>query len=247
MAYTKDQVAATMDHATLKPNMTDEQIRENAKMCADNKVKSLCVRPSDAPLAAKELQGTDTIVSMVVGFPHGANMPETKALETKLGLEAGVKEFDMVMNIGKLISGDYEWVKRDIEAVVAEAKKDPEAIVKVIFETCYLTDDQIKKACEIVLETDADFVKTSTGFGEDDKQDKSSNPHVVGIMMEMVKGKKLVKPSGGIRDWKTATMFLDMGVDRLGVGSAKQILAGSPEGCGCNCACGGEKKDDGGY
>jgi len=229
--YTKEQVSATIDHATLKPSMTDQDIIDNAKMCAENKVASMCVRPSDVPLAVKELEGTGVDVSMVVGFPHGSNMPEVKALETKLAVEAGVKELDMVLNVGKLITGDYDWVKRDIEAVVTEAKKKG-ALVKVIFETCFLTDEQVVKACKISEEAGADYVKTSTGFGEDDVRSKSATPEVIDLMMKTVGETMGVKASGGVRDWKTAVGYLDQGCKRLGVGSTVNVLAGPDETAG---------------
>ena len=163
--WTKAQVAATLDHAALKPTMTDEDIKVECALGAKHKVASVCVRPSDAPLAAKELEGTGVPVCVVIGFPHGSNRPEVKGLEAKLAIEDGAKELDMVMNIGKFLSGDYDWVKRDIEAVVAEAKKADGVLVKVILETCFLTLEQTAKACEISKEAGADFVKTSTGFG----------------------------------------------------------------------------------
>ncbi len=223
--YTKEQVAATIDHATLKPNMVDQDIVDNAKMCAENKVATMCVRPSDVPVAVKELAGSGVDVSMVVGFPHGSNLPEVKALEAKLAVEAGVKELDMVMNVGKFLSGDFDWVKRDIAGVVAEAKKQG-ALVKVIFETCYLDNDEVVKACKIAEEAGADYVKTSTGFGEDDKHSKSATPEVIDIMVKTVGKTMGVKASGGVRVWETAVGYLDQGCKRLGVGSTIQVLAG---------------------
>ncbi len=208
--YTKEQVAATIDHATLKQSMTDQDILDNAKMCAENKVATMCVRPSDVPVAIKALEGTGVDLSMVVGFPHGSNLPEVKALETKLAVEAGVKELDMVMNVGKLRSGDYAWVKRDIEAVVTEAKKKG-ALVKVILETCFLDDDEVVKACQIAEAAGADYVKTSTGFGEDDKRSKSATPEVIDIMIKTVGQTMSVKASGGVRDCTTAVGYLDQG------------------------------------
>lgn len=239
--YTVEQVAATLDHATLKPNMTDAEIESNAAMCAAHKVASMCVRPSDVPLAVERLAGTGVDVSMVVGFPHGSNMPEVKALEARLAVEAGARELDMVMNIGKFLSGDYDWVRRDIEAVVAQAKPRG-VIVKVIFETCYLEDDQIARACEIAYEAGADFVKSSTGFGADDKQSKSATPHVIDIMIRTVGDRMKVKASGGVRTWETAVAYLRQGCDRLGVASTEQILEKPAESdCGCGCSGGGEK------
>ena len=224
---TKEFVAKSMDHAVLKPAMTDEDVRLNAAMCIEKGVGDLCVRPSDAALAVELLKESDTTVAVVVGFPHGANRSEVKALEAKLAIEDGADELDMVMNIGKFLSGDYEYVQRDIEAVVAEAK-GKDVLVKVILATCLLTLEQVAKACEIAIAAGADFVKTSTGFNGE-----GATVEAVEVMLKTCDGRAKVKPSGGIRDWDRAVMFLKMGVHRLGVGSAAQILDGAaPEGDG---------------
>ncbi len=226
--YTKEQVAATMDHATLKQTMTDQDIIDNAKMCAENKVASMCVRPTDVASAVKELEGSGVPVAIVVGFPHGSNKSEVKALEAKLGIEEGAKEIDMVMNVGKFLSGEYDFVQKDIEAVVAEAKPKG-VLVKVILETCFLDDDEVVKACKIAEAAGADFVKTSTGFGEDDKRSKSATPEVIDIMMKTVGETMKVKASGGVRVWETAVGYLDQGCTRLGVASTVQVLSGAPD------------------
>jgi len=220
--FTKEQIAKMMDHAVLKPAMTDDDIRRNAKMCVERGVGDLCVRPSDTKLAAELVKGTGTTVAVVVGFPHGTSRPEVKALEARLAIEDGADELDMVMNIGKFLSGDYDWVLRDIQAVVAEAK--PKGIVvKVIQESCLLTLEQVAKACELSIQAGADFVKTSTGFNGD-----GATVEQVEVMLRTCKGRAKVKPSGGIRDWARAVLFAGMGVDRLGVGSADNILDGAP-------------------
>ena len=219
---TKASVAKMMDHAVLKPAMTDDDIRKNAAMCAARGIGDLCVRPTDAALAAALLEEAGTTVAVVVGFPHGASRSEVKALEAKLAIEDGADELDMVMNIGKFLSGEYEYVKRDIAAVVAEAKPKG-VLVKVILETALLTLEQVAKACELAIEAGADFVKTSTGFNGD-----GATPEAVEVMLKTCAGRAKVKPSGGIRDWDTALRFVRMGADRLGVGSADKILDGAP-------------------
>jgi deoxyribose-phosphate aldolase len=211
-----------MDHAVLKPSMTDEDIRRAAAMCKARGIGNLCVRPSDAALASRLLKGSATTLSVVVGFPHGAHRTETKALEARLAIEDGAHELDMVMNIGKLLSGDYDFVTRDIAAVVAVAKPKG-VLVKVIQESCLLTLEQVAKACELALAAGADFVKTSTGFNGD-----GATVEEVEVMLRTCKGRAKVKPSGGIRDWAKAVQFLKMGVDRLGVGGADKILDGAP-------------------
>ena len=222
--WTRKQIAKTIDHAALKPFMTDEDIIAACELGKRFGVASVCVRPSDVALAARELAGSDVAPSAVIGFPHGAHRPETKALEARLAIEDGARELDMVMNIGKFLSGDYEWVQRDIEAVVAEARRHEGIIVKVILETCYLSSQRIAKACEIAKAAGADFVKTSTGFG-----DGPATPEAIEMMQQAVGDSMGIKPSGGIRSYETACQYLDMGVQRLGVGSTEAVLNGAPE------------------
>ena len=222
MKFTKEMIGRMMDHAVRKPNCTDEDIRKNAEACRAHGIGNLCVRPTDVAYAKELLQGSPVTVACVVGFPHGASRSETKALETRLAIEDGADEIDMVMNVGKLLSGDLDCVKNDIAAVVAVAKPK-QVVVKVILETCLLTPGQIAQACELAIAAGADFVKTSTGFNGD-----GASVEAVKIMLDTVKGRARVKPSGGIRDWSRAVMFAEMGVHRLGVGSGPQILDGAP-------------------
>lgn len=222
---TKESVAKIMDHAVLKPAMTDDDIRRNAALCAARGVGNLCVRPTDTALVATLLKDSGTTVAVVVGFPHGANRSEVKALEARLAIEDGADELDMVMNIGKFLSGDDDYVRRDIAAVVAEAKPHG-VLVKVILETALLTLDQVARACELAIQAGADFVKTSTGFNGE-----GATPEAVGVMLERCAGRAKVKPSGGIRDWETAVRYVRMGADRLGVSASDKILDGAPEGC----------------
>lgn len=219
--YTKEHVAKLMDHAVLKPFATDEDIRKNAAMCIKRGVGSLCVRPSDVKLAAQLLKGSSCKPSVVIGFPHGAALPETKAFEAQKAIEDGALELDMVWNIGKFKSGDLAWVKRDIEAVVAVAKPR-KVLVKVIFETCWLNAEETAQACKIAEAAGADFVKTSTGFG-----DGPATPEAIKVMVATVGKTMGVKASGGVRTWETACAYLDQGCTRLGVASAEAILDGA--------------------
>jgi len=220
--YTRQQLASVIDHAVLKPIQTDKDILDNCKMCDENGVFSLCVRPSDVRLAAYTLRGSKTRVSMVVGFPHGASTPATKAAEARQGILDGAVELDMVWNIGKFLSGDLAWARRDIEAVVAEARQFKGIKVKVILETCWLNDDQLVQACQIAQAAGADFVKTSTGFGEG-----PANPHVIDIMIKTVGRTMGVKASAGIRTYEVAAGYLDQGCTRLGVASTIAVLDGA--------------------
>jgi len=221
--YNKEQIAKTIDHAALKPFFTDQGIIENARNCARWQVASFCVRPTDVPLAVKELQGSGVPAAAVVGFPYGSNRPEVKTMEAKLAIEDGAEELDMVMNVGKFLSGDYEFVQRDIEAVVAEAKKE-NILVKVILEICYLSEEQIAKACKIAEAAGADFVKTSTGFG-----DGPATPEAIDIMMKTVGRTMGVKAAGGVRSYETAVAYLEQGCKRLGASSTQAILDGASE------------------
>jgi deoxyribose-phosphate aldolase len=217
-AITKESVAKMMDHAVLKPAMTDDDIRRNAALCAARGIGNLCVRPADVALAAALLKDSNTTVAAVVGFPHGANRSEVKALEARLAIGDGADELDMVMNIGKFLSGDADYVRSDIAAVVAEAK--PHGVpVKVILETALLTLEQVARACELAIQSGADFVKTSTGFNGE-----GATPEAVEVMLRYCAGRAKVKASGGIRDWETAVRYVRMGVDRLGVSASDKIL-----------------------
>ncbi len=218
--YTREEVAKVIDHAVLKPTATDDDVRTNAQMCIKRSVGDLCVRPTDVTLAVEQLADSATTVAMVVGFPHGSNRSEVKALEAKLAIEDGADELDMVMNIGKFLSGDHEFVQQDIEAVVAVAKPK-NVTLKVILETCYLTPEQIEKACKLAQAAGADFVKTSTGFGT-----SGASPEAIEIMVRTVGDTMEIKASGGIRSWQDAVSYLDQGATRLGVGSTEAVLDG---------------------
>lgn len=220
--WDKTKVAATMDHAALKQALTDSDIVAACELGKKYGVATVCIRPTDVPTARRELAGSPVGVAVVVGFPNGHHRPEVKALEAKLAIEDGAEEIDMVMNIGRFLSGDYDLVKRDIMAVVAEAK--PKGVpVKVIFEICYLTEEQIARACEIARDAGADYVKTSTGFA-----DGTATPEAVGIMLKTVGSTMKVKASGGIRTWEAAVSYLEQGCTRLGVSSTEAILTGAP-------------------
>jgi deoxyribose-phosphate aldolase len=203
--------------------MTVADIEKHAAMCIREKVASLCVRPCDVALAAQLLKGSGVSVSCVLSFPHGADTTETKAFQAKQAIAGGVDEIDMVMNIGRFLSGDDAYVVRDIRAVV-EVAHAAGVKVKVIQESGFLTLEQVAKACELSYQAGADFVKTSTGFGPG-----SATPEIIDVMIRTVGGKMQVKPSGGIRNWETAVGYLRQGVDRLGVGSTEAVLAGSEQ------------------
>src|SRR5665811_1085618 len=146
--YTKEQVAKTIDHAVLKQEMTDADLKANAEMCIKNNVFSMCVKPCDISAAKELLKNSDVKVSCVLSFPHGADATPVKAFQAKQAVKDGTDEIDMVMNIGKFLSGDFEYVVNDIKAVVEVAHKSG-ILVKVIQESGFLTLDQVAKACEL--------------------------------------------------------------------------------------------------
>lgn len=218
--YTKEYVAGKIDHAVLKPDYTESDLKKHAEMCIKYGIFSMCVKPCDIKAAKELLSGTGVKVSCVLSFPHGADTTEVKAFQAKRAIEDGTDEIDMVMNIGKFMSGNYEYVINDIKAVVDVAHKH-NVIVKVIQESGYLTLEQVAKACELSLEAGADFVKTSTGFGPG-----SATPEIIDVMIKTVGDKICVKPSGGIRTWVTAVNYLKQGADRLGIGASQDVLEG---------------------
>ena len=218
--YSRQEVAARIDHAVLKPDQTDQDLKDNAEMCIENGVFSMCVKPCDVKQASGLLKGSDVKVSCVLSFPHGADSSAVKALQAEQAIADGTTEIDMVMNIGRFLSGDYDYVRKDIEAVVTVAHAN-NIIVKVIQESGFLSPEQVEKACLISLEAGADFVKTSTGFGPG-----SATPEVIDIMIKTVGDKMMVKPSGGIRTWDAAVAYLEQGADRLGIGSTLAVLDG---------------------
>lgn len=216
------KISRYFDSAVLKPNMTEQEVRDAIQQSIDCDSYSVCVRPCDIDLAVEMCRGTNTVVSCVLDFPHGDSTPEGKAALAELYAAKGVAEIDMVMNYGYARSGKWEEVKRGIEGVVKAAGKQNVG-VKVIFETCELTTEEIKKATEICIEAGADFVKTSTGFAA-----SGASIEAVQAMLDAAQGRIKVKASGGIRNYETAKHYVDMGVERLGIGfgAAKAISDG---------------------
>lgn len=220
MSYTLQDVASTIDHAVLKPNQTESDLRADAAMCLKYGVASMCVRPCDIPLAAELLRNSDVRVSTVLSFPHGADATPIKAAQAARAIEDGVHEIDMVMNIGQFLSGNMDKVRADIQAVV-EVAHSSNVLVKVIQESCFLTLEQVAEACKLSQEAGADFVKTSTGFGP-----SSATPEIIDVMVRTVGGKMGVKASGGIRTWDQAVGYLEQGATRLGIGATETVLRG---------------------
>ena len=212
-----------LDAAILKPELTEDEVKAAITESVKWKTKTVCVRPCDIALAKRMTAGTETGVSCVLAFPHGATTTAVKAFEAAEYIALGTDEIDMVANFGKIRSGDWDYVEKDIRAVadVCRANKVP---LKVIFETCFLTTDEIARTTEICVKAGADFVKTSTGFASG-----GATVEAVKTMLDTAKGRIKVKPSGGIRDAATAEEYVRMGADRLGTNftASEALVTGS--------------------
>ena len=212
-------LAACIDHTLLKPDATAKQILDLCDEAATHGFASVCVNPCFVRLAADRLRNTRVKVCSVVGFPSGAHVSETKALEARRAIRDGAREIDMVINIGALKGGDDQLVYRDIR-IVTEACVDGGAICKVIIEAALLTDDEKVRACQAARRARADFVKTSTGFGPG-----GATVDDVALMAETVKGTKMgVKAAGGIRSYEDATKMIRAGATRLGASASVRIM-----------------------
>lgn len=209
--------AKVFDHTLLKPDATKEQVEKLCKEALEHGFASVCVNSCHAELAAKMLKGSDVKTCVVVGFPLGAMSARAKAFEAKDAVESGAQEIDMVINIGALKENDLEYVEKDIRAV-KEAIQD-KAVLKVIIETCLLTEEEKVKACEIAEKAGADFVKTSTGFSSG-----GATVEDVMLMRKVVGDTMGVKASGGIRDYKTAVTMIEAGANRIGASSTINII-----------------------
>ncbi len=216
IAPVKEVAARYIDHTLLKPEATRQQIEKLCTEAAEFEFASVCVNPTWVSYCRHLLRGTRVLVCTVVGFPLGATTTEVKVYETQQCVEQGACEIDMVINIGRLKSGEYDFVAQDIHAVVTAAQP---AHVKVILENCYLSDEEKIKACLLAREARAHFVKTSTGFGP-----SGAKIEDVALMRRVVGGQLGVKAAGGIREYETASKMIAAGASRLGASASIAIL-----------------------
>lgn len=216
---TVHEIAKTIDHAILKPNISRSQVIEALRLAATYDVFSVCVRPTDVAFASAYLQGTDVKVGTVIGFPHGSTLTTVKSFETVKAIQDGAVEIDMVLNIGWLKSGLIKEVETDIRTVVAIAKENNVEMVKIILETAYLSDREIVKACKLAEFAGADFVKTSTGFAKE-----GATSHNLKLMLNSVSQHVQVKASGGVSNLDILLFFKKMGVTRFGTSATKIVL-----------------------
>ena len=217
--FTPAEMAKYIDHTLLKPEASKADI---LKVCAEAKelhTASVCVNPSYVKLVAQELAGSGVTPCCVIGFPLGATTPEVKAFEAANAADNGAREVDMVINVGAIKSEDWDLVERDIRAVVEAVKG--RALVKVILETCLLTEPEKVRACEVAKAAGADFVKTSTGFSKG-----GATVEDVRLMRQVVGPEMGVKASGGVRTFADAVAMIEAGANRLGASSGKKICTG---------------------
>lgn len=229
MKYSYDDLAGMIDHSLLHPTLTDDDLVAGCRLAARYRVASVCIKPYAVKLAKKYLKGSGVAVGAVVGFPHGGSATAIKRLETQAACRDGATEIDMVVNIGKVLSGDWAYVKKDIQAVVQEAHRRG-AIVKVIFENDFIPDDKIKKKlCLICARVKADFVKTSTGYGFVKGPDGrygylGATDRDLELMVKHSPPSVQVKAAGGIRELNDLIRCRDFGVTRVGATATAAML-----------------------
>lgn len=210
------ELSKYFDHTILKPSASEDEVRAVCKEALYYNFASVCVNQYRTSLVKSLLEGTDVKVCTVVGFPLGAVCTQVKVFETLEAIKDGTDEIDMVINVGALKDKNYKYVRRDIESVKSACK---DVTLKVIIETCLLTEEEKKKACELSVEAGADYVKTSTGFSTG-----GATVDDVALMKYVVGDKAKVKASGGIRNYETAMNMITAGADRLGTSATVSIV-----------------------
>jgi deoxyribose-phosphate aldolase len=218
MDLSYEGLARRIDHSLLAPTMTEAELEAGCRLAADYRVASVCIKPFAVALAAKLLEGSSVAVGTTIGFPHGGHSTAIKLGESRQAIDDGATELDMVVNIGQAIGGNWSAVRDDIAAVV-DLAHGHRALVKVIFENCYLNDDQKARLCAICGEVNADFVKTSTGYGTG-----GATREDILLMRRESPSHVKVKAAGGMRDLDSAIAFAGLGCERLGLSRTAEIL-----------------------
>jgi deoxyribose-phosphate aldolase len=216
--FTYAEIAGMIDHSLLQPTLTDAELEKGCQLAREYQVASVCIKPYAVPLAARILAGSSTVVGTVVGFPHGSHVTSIKRAEAAQAIDDGARELDMVVNIGKVLTGDWNYVARDIQSVI-ELAHDRGAKVKVIFENCFLQDTHKEQLCRICGELRADWVKTSTGYG-----DAGATDHDLQLMRRCSPPHVQVKAAGGVRTFDRLLAVRAIGVTRVGATASVTIL-----------------------
>lgn len=229
MKYSYAELAKMIDHSLLNPTLTDKELDDGCAIAAKYQVASVCIKPYYIRRAVELLKGSGVAVGTVVSFPHGNCATEVKRFETELACRDGATEIDVVINVGKALSGDWNYVEREIKTVCEEAHRHG-ALVKVIFENDFLPNDEIKiKLCQVCERAGADYVKTSTGYGFVKRPDGNYNyrgatEHDLKLMRKHSSPKVKVKAAGGVRDLDGLIRVRDLGADRCGASATVSIL-----------------------
>ena len=218
MDYTYEQIAKMIDHSLLNQVLTDEELESGCRVALDYDVASVCIKPYYLRRSAELLAGSTVAPSTVIGFPHGGNTTAVKLAEAERALQDGGKELDYVVNIGKVLSGDWDFVRRDVQAVV-DCTHQGGARVKVIFENCFLEDEHKIRLCQICGELGADWVKTSTGYGSG-----GATIEDLKLMREHSPPQVQVKAAGGVRDLDKLLEVRKIGVTRVGATATVAML-----------------------
>jgi deoxyribose-phosphate aldolase len=216
--FTYSDIAKMLDHSLLQPVLTDSDMEKGCLLAKEYGVASVCIKPYAVPMAVKLLQGSGVAVGTVIGFPHGSHLTKIKVAEAEAAMDDGAVELDMVVNIGKVLSKDWGYVRDDIRGVV-EAAHRRKAIVKVIFENCFLQTEHKEQLCRICGEVGADFVKTSTGYGDAGATDED-----LMLMRRSSPPQVQVKAAGGVRNFDRLLIVRKIGVTRVGATASQAIL-----------------------
>ncbi len=217
-SLTYTDLARMIDHSLLQPTMTDADMERGCLLAREYGVASVCIKPYAVPMAVRLLAGSGVAVGTVIGFPHGSHTTAIKVAEAKAAMADGATELDMVVNLGKVLGKDWAYVTDDIRAVV-EAAHAGKAIVKVIFENCFLQAEHKEALCRICAEVGADFVKTSTGYGDSGATDEDLT-----LMRRCSPPQVQVKAAGGVRTYDRLLAVRAMGITRVGATATKPIL-----------------------
>jgi len=223
-------IARYIDHSLLSPTLTDAELRTGCELARELMVAAVCIKPYAVPLAAEILRSSGVAVCTVVGFPHGGNCPEIKAAEAELACRQGASELDMVVNVGRALSGAWDYVEADVRAVVDAAHRHG-AITKVIFENDFLPSDEHKiRLCHICDRVQAEFVKTSTGYGfvkqaGGDYNYRGATEHDIRLMRANTSPRMQIKAAGGVRTYADAVRMRELGCTRIGATATAAIVA----------------------